>query len=469
MVPQFVRWYFGTETMAPKELRQEPTPPASQLYRRDIAVAWPSTAESILIAAVSAVDTMMVGGLGAAAISAVGICSQPRLLTLAVIISLNVGVTAIVARRRGENNTAGAVRCFKQSLLVSAILTFLVCGLSFFFARPLLLLSGADPEYLELSVQYFRIIDIGLLFYAVTLTINAAQRGAGNTKIALRTNLTANVINLIFNYFLINGYGGFPRLEVAGAALATTLGNIVAFFMALASVLDRRCFISLRNRISWRFEKTVIASIAKVSSSALAEQFFLRLGMLSFTRLVSGLGTVPYATHVVCMNIMNMSFSLGDGLGVAASALVGQSLGAKRPDLAMIYGKVTQRVAFLCALVMASIFFVGRFEIIRLFIEETPVIALGGQVMLVIAVLCLIQTTQVVLAGSLRGAGDTAFVALLALLGLTIVRPVVGWLLCYPAGLGLIGAWLGLLSDQFLRMLLLFRRFRGGRWTKIEL
>ena len=303
----------------------------------------------------------------------------------------------------------------------------------------------------------------------MTLTINAAQRGAGNTKIALRTNLTANVINLIFNYFLINGYGGFPRLEVAGAALATTLGNIVAFFMALASVLDRRCFISLRNRISWRFEKTVIASIAKVSSSALAEQFFLRLGMLSFTRLVSGLGTVPYATHVVCMNIMNMSFSLGDGLGVAASALVGQSLGAKRPDLAMIYGKVTQRVAFLCALVMASIFFVGRFEIIRLFIEETPVIALGGQVMLVIAVLCLIQTTQVVLAGSLRGAGDTAFVALLALLGLTIVRPVVGWLLCYPAGLGLIGAWLGLLSDQFLRMLLLFRRFRGGRWTKIEL
>ncbi len=461
--------FYATEYMVPAGLRQSPFPSDRQIYRQDFAMAWPSTVESVLISLVSAVDTMMVGGLGSAAISAVGICAQPRLLTLAVIISLNVGVTAVVARRKGENNEAGAIRCLKQALAISVILTFLVCGLAFTFAEPLLILAGAEGEYLGLSLQYLRIIIIGLLFYAVTLTINAAQRGAGNTKVALRTNLAANLINLVFNYLLINGHGGFPRLEVAGAAIATALGNLVAFAMALASILNPKCFINLRNPISWRFEKNVVASITKVSSSALAEQFFLRFGMLTFTRLVSGLGTVPYATHVVCMNIMNLSFSLGDGLGTAASALVGQSLGARRPDLAMIYGKVTQRMAFTAALIMAGTFLSGRFAIIRLFIDEEPVIALGGRVMIIIALICLIQTTQVVLAGSLRGAGDTAFVALLALLGLTIVRPVAAYLLCYPAGLGLIGAWFGLLADQLLRMVLLTWRFQGDSWTKIKL
>ena len=284
--------------MVPPKLRQAPLPDSREIYRQDLAVAWPSTAESILISLVSAVDTMMVGTLGAAAISAVGICSQPRLLTLALIVSLNIGVTAVVARRKGENNESGAIRCLKQALLISAVLSALLCCLAFVFSRQLLILGGADQEYLELSMVYFRVIVIGLFFYSITLTINAAQRGAGNTKIALRTNLAANLINLVFNYLLINGYGGFPRLGVAGAAIATALGNLVAFGMALYSILDRRCFINLRNKISWRFEKPVIASITKVSSSALAEQLFLRLGMLTFTRLVSGLGTVAYATHV---------------------------------------------------------------------------------------------------------------------------------------------------------------------------
>lgn len=469
MLPSFLRRFYGTESMVPPKLRQAPLPDSREIYRQDLTVAWPSTAESILISLVSAVDTMMVGTLGAAAISAVGICSQPRLLTLALIVSLNIGVTAVVARRKGENNESGAIRCLKQALLISAVLSALLCCLAFVFSRQLLVLGGADQEYLELSMVYFRVIVIGLFFYSITLTINAAQRGAGNTKIALRTNLAANLINLVFNYLLINGCGGFPRLGVTGAAIATTLGNLVAFAMALYSILDRRCFINLRNKISWRFEKPVIASITKVSSSALAEQLFLRLGMLTFTRLVSGLGTVAYATHVVCMNIMNLSFSLGDGLGVAASALVGQSLGARRPDLAMVYGKVTQRVAFTAALVMAGLFFVGRFAVIDLFIDDAAVIALGGQVMLIIALICLVQTTQVVLAGSLRGAGDTTYVALIALIGLTIVRPAAAWLLCYPLGFGLIGSWCGLLTDQLLRMCLLVRRFRGANWTKIKL
>ncbi|MCE5235181.1 MAG: MATE family efflux transporter, partial [Eubacteriales bacterium] len=147
----------------------------------------------------------------------------------------------------------------------------------------------------------------------------------------------------------------------------------------------------------------------------------------------------------------------------------GQALGAKRSDLARVYGTIAQRCSMVFGLVLCGLFLLLRSQLIMLFTDEQEIIRMGAQIMLIIAATSLAQTSQVVISGCLRGAGDTRFVAVSSLLSVGAIRPGLSWLLCYPLGFGLIGAWLGLFADQLLRLLMNAARFKSGKWTRISL
>ena len=175
------------------------------------------------------------------------------------------------------------------------------------------------------------------------------------------------------------------------------------------------------------------------------------------------------ATHIICMNILSISFSFGDGFSGAASALVGQNLGAGRPDKAILFGRVGQRIVFLASCGLCLLFFFGRYSLVGLYSDSPEVIAMGGNIMLMIAVITYFQTSQVVCAGCLRGAGDTMYVAGVSLVTTAIIRPLLSWVLCYPVGWGLYGAWLGVLVDLALRLVFNYGRFKAGKWMGIVL
>ena len=181
-------------------------------YGRAINMAWPSIIESVLLALVTLIDTLMVSGLGEEAVAAVGITSQPRLIVLALIFSLNIGVTAVVARRKGQQDQEGANSCLKQCMLICGVISVALAVICSIFSEPLLRFAGAQEDYIEDACTYFRILMLGIFFNAMSLTINAAQRGAGNTKISMRSNLTANLVNIVFNYFLINAPLVLPQV-----------------------------------------------------------------------------------------------------------------------------------------------------------------------------------------------------------------------------------------------------------------
>ena len=210
---RFLKRIFDPAGFVAPSLVKGPLPTMREAYGNCLALAWPSALESVLIALVSSVDTMMVGGLGAAAISAVGITSQPRFLLMTPIIALNTGVTAIVARRKGEGNIEGACRSLKQALMFCLFFCILMVTGALFFARDLLILAGAQADFIDLGVEYYRIIMCGQFFACLGMTINAAQRGFGNTKVSMRSNVAANLVNLVLNYFLINGHWIFPARD----------------------------------------------------------------------------------------------------------------------------------------------------------------------------------------------------------------------------------------------------------------
>ncbi len=452
--------------------RDEPKgeiPPAARILQDTLQIAWPSILESFLVALVGVIDTIMVGTLGSAAIAAVGLCTQPKFIALALFLSMNVAVSAIVARRKGQEDRESANLVLSQALAVTILLVVVVSLLTVAFAPQILRLAGSNPDTHRDAVLYYRIIMGGLFFNACSLVINAAQRGAGNTRIAMRTNMVSNGVNICFNYLLIGGKLGFPSMGVAGAALATVLGTVAALGMSLYSVSHPEGYLHLEPRRLFCFRRDTLASLWSVSSSTLVEQVFLRVGFLSFAMIVARLGTQPFAAHQAGMNILTISFSLGDGLSVAAVALVGQSLGQGRPDLARIYGGACQRVGILFSALVCLVFSTQGRRIFSLFFQEEAVLAEGVTLMRLAAAVVFLQISQVVFSGCLRGAGDVRYMALVSLSSATIARPVLGWLFCYGFGLGLAGAWIGFTLDQALRLLLSGARFVSGKWTRIKI
>ncbi len=238
-----MRFFDVSQFLKPEQV-QAPLPSSRQVFKRTFEIAMPSTVESVLISLISAIDMIMVGGIGADAIASVGITNQPKFIVLAIILSLNIGVTVVVSHRCGENDREAANRCLRQAWVISAVVSLILSTLAFIFAREIVVLAGATSEYADMAALYFKTIMVGNFFYSMSLTINAAQKGCGNTKIAMKTNIAANSVNLVFNYFLINGIGFFPTLGVFGAAIATSIGNFVAFVMSVMSLRHPMAFFT---------------------------------------------------------------------------------------------------------------------------------------------------------------------------------------------------------------------------------
>ena len=347
--------------------------------------------------------------------------------------------------------------------MISGMISITAAIIAWITAGPLMQFAGAGEDILQQAVDYFRIIMVGFVFNSIGLTINAAQRGAGNTKITMRTNIVANLVNLALNYLLIEGHFGFPRLEVKGAALATIIGQFVALLISVRSVTGKHAiFLNLLTEKHWGFDRETLGSVFKISASAAVEQLFMRIGFFTYSKVVAGLGTMAFATHQICSQVINLSFAFGDGFNIATTSLVGQSLGAKRPDMAKLYVKVSKRMMNIIAILLAVIFFFGRFFIPSIFTDDADIIQSASYVMMVISVITIAQTSNLIYSGCLRGAGDAKYIAMVAFISIGIIRPFAAWLFCYPMGGGLVGAWCSMLLDQVIRCLFAYFRFRGG-------
>lgn len=461
---------FSTEHLVRPELRKGPLPGARTAYSIFLRIALPSMAEMILVSLVGMVDTIMVASLGTVAISAVGLTGQPRMIALCVFFGLNAGLTAVVARRKGEGRQKDAGRTLRVMLLIILALSVLLSFLCWQFSDSMMRLSGAKEDTLRPASTYFRIIMLALPLNALTMAISAALRGIGKTKITMYINGTSNVVNVIFNYFLIGGRCGFPELGISGAAIASVIGIFVGFLIAVFALIGKNSYFSMRfTGADFRFPREILKPVMMVSSNALLEQLCLRVGFLAFSRLVADLGTEAYAAHQICIQCLNLTFNMADGLGAAGTSLVGQKLGEGRPDLSILYGKVSQRISLFFALITAAAMALLRKQIVAIFSTDPLVVPLAETVMLLVAAFQPFQMSAVTVTGCLRGSGDTKFVAKVMMLCVTVVRPGLCALAIYVFHLGLYGAWFAMLGDIILRLVLVYLRFSSGKWALIKL
>ncbi|MCL1831104.1 MAG: MATE family efflux transporter, partial [Oscillospiraceae bacterium] len=459
--------------MAPENLIKDNVklgniPSSKEAYSLTATLALPALIEMVFIALINVINTMMVGGLGSYAITAVGLTAQPKMLILSVFSAMNIGITAVVSRSKGADMRDDANLCLVQALLFASLLSMVAASIGYMAAEPLMRLAGAGEDTIYFATSYFRVICISVPPQVIALAISAAQRGIGQTKLTLRINLTANLVNILLNFLLIEGRFGLPRLEITGSAIGVLAGQCCGFLLALQSILQKNGYLTIRKRplSQWKFNMYMLKNISQISSGAMLEQLVQRFGFTLFSRLVADLGTDIYAAHQIGSQLMNLTFTFGDGLSVASTSLVGQNIGKKRPDLSITYGKICQRLAFLASCCMFIIIMLLRKQFVVLFSDEPYILNISLNITLIIAFLQFVQTSQVVMAGGLRGAGDTKFVASTMLLTVGILRPGVAYLMIKVANIGVYGAWVSTGFDMTLRMCLLMRRFTSGRWIE---
>lgn len=439
----------------------------NKYIKRTISIAWPSVLESFFIAVAGLIDTLMVSNLGSHAVAAVGLTTQPKFIAFSIFMAISVSVSALVARRRGEQDKFKANQTLVTAMVMSLILCLIVTSLMIYFTPEIIRLAGSSEETHDLGVNYLRIIMAGLIFNIISMNINSAQRGSGNTRIAFTTNLVSSIVNIFFNYLLIDGNWGFPALGVTGAALATVIGTAVAAAMSIASLFRRESFVSLPLMVKRKigFAKDIAKEITNLGSTIFAENLAARIGFLVTAVTAAKLGTDQFAAHNVGMNLLSLSFAFGDGMQVAAVALTGNALGAGKKDEAIKYGKTCQEIGLTISGIIAAVFVLFRKSIFRVFFDDPKIVEMGEVIIMFLIFIVLFQISQVIFGGCLRAAGDVRFTLLASLLSITLVRSVSTLIYVNVLGLGLAGIWLGILSDQICRLLILRWRFKQGKWV----
>ena len=463
----------GESTAAPQKQDRIDleTTSLAERNRLIIGLTWPALAENILATLVSMADTIMVSGLGGYAVSAVGLVTQPRMIMLSCFMGLGTGSTALVARAKGAGNREEANTILRQSLVLAVVLLVAVCTIMLLFSHELIRWiagSNISESTVNAAVEYFRIQIFGFPFLGLASVMNAILRGAGNTRASFYSNTAANIVNVIFNYLLIGGHFGFPALGVAGASLATVLGQATACGFCFYLLLSQKQYVQLSFRKSFKPDFGQIRRITRIGVPALGEQLIMRVGLLAFTTIVTSLGDDSYTAHTIALNIQSLSFTTGMAFGAASTTLTGQCLGRKRPDLAREYIKLTQRMSYIVSFAVALVLFFGGSLIATWYTKSAIIIGLVAYVLRIVAVVNPLSNARFVYNSALRGAGDSKFTAISTFVGLILVRLPVAALLVYVFHLGLTGIWIAFSADPIVIYLMAKLRWHSGKWAKLK-
>ncbi|NMB02212.1 MAG: MATE family efflux transporter [Firmicutes bacterium] len=436
---------------------------------RIMRLAWPAIVENLLHTMVGIVDTAMVGRLGAASLAAVGLGNQINQLGLTVFSALATGSTALVARHIGAEEPDKASDVARQSLVLGLFVSGTAMLILLLTARNILgLLFGAsEAAVLDMSTGYVRIISLAMVLNFFLIVINAVLRGAGDTRTPMQITGLVNVINVIVNVLFIYGLGPFPALGVAGAAIGTAVSQVCGGLVAL-SVLLRNPVLRVRLTDSFKPDGKIIRRITNIGVPAGVEQGFMRIGQLFYTMIISSLGTIPYAAHQVALNAESLSFMPGAGFATASTTLVGQNLGANRPEDAEVAGKLTRNMGMIVMSAMGVLFFLFPAQIVGIFSQDPEVIALATVCLRLVAVAQPALAIWMILAGGLRGAGDTRAIMKFVAISFMVVRVGLAYLLAIHLNYGLIGAWIAMVVDLFLRGFLIQVRFNRGQWKSVR-
>lgn len=444
-----------------------------------ILLAWPIFLEQVLSSLVHTVDTAMVGSMGAIATASVSINSSPNMLINGAIMSLGVGFTSMIARSVGAGDLERARKLIRQAILTVLSLSIPVAIVVFCLSRRIPVWMGGAPEILDWAETYNKIIVASLPFRCMTMILTSIFRGFGDSKTPMKINIMVNLSNVVGNFLLI-----FPTRQVsllgleftmpgmgwgvAGAAASTSITATVGALCLLSTLFLRTGDMQISLRDSFRPDWGELRTVLKLGLPAMLQRIVMNSAAILVTSTVATLGTVAVASQSLAGTAESLSFMPGFAFSAACTTLYGQSLGAKRPDLAHDFLMKTIK---LCILVMAATtcgLFFGAELIMGLLTPDPEVILHGSVLLRIVALIQIPQGVGLCISGGLQGGGDTRSPLLVAMASVWGVR-IVGVLLCvHVFHLGLYAVCVSMCTDNVVRCILFLLRYRQQRHKLAE-
>ncbi len=444
-----------------------PSKSQAAIRREVVDLALPATGEQLLSMVVSLVNTFLVGHLGAAPLAAVGLANQWILMAITLFSAIGTGATVLIARFTGARDSDRANEVLPQAVVTAAALGLLVVASGMLLARPAVLLLGAPDDVVDLSASFLKVASSVMLFSFLMYMGNAALRGAGDTRTPLYVMLVVNAVNVAVAWTAINGPFGLPKLGVVGSALGMVAGHLTGGTLVMSLLLRGRSGLKLRFT-GFRLNPDLIRRMLRVGMPTGVEQFLMRAGAMLFARILASLGTLAYAANQVAINGWSLSFMPGFGFALAATALVGQSLGAQDPEGAERRGYTAYRIGAGIMLVVGLFLALFPAQIVAFFIDDPEVIALGILPLRTVGLVQPLLAAAMIFAGSLRGAGDTRFPMVLTGLSTWLILLPLAYLFAIVFGWGLAGAWAAMALDMSVRGIGNYLRWKSGYWKGIQ-
>jgi putative MATE family efflux protein len=435
------------------------------LNRAILLLAIPMVLEMVLESLFAVVDVFWVGRLGADAVATVGLTESLLSLVFAIGLGLSLSTTAMVARRIGEKDPAGAAVAGVQAIILGLATSLLIGLPCIFYAPDLLKLMGASPQVVATGSGYARIALGGSGAIMMLFLNNAIFRGAGDAAIAMRLLWVSNIINLILDPCLIFGLGPFPKLGVTGAALATFTGRSIGVAYQFYRLLrgSERIRI-LRGQIHVNF--TVLLRLLRVSITGILQFAIAHTSWIGLVRIVSIFGSAALAGYTIAIRIVIFIILPSWGLSNAAATLVGQNLGAKQPDRAesSVWRTGLYNMIFLG--LVGVIFIVFATPIVRLFTSDPDVIPLAASCLRIVSYGNIGYAYGMVMLQAFNGAGDTVTPTIVNLFGFWLFEIPLAYFLAIPARMQARGAYCSIVAAEALIAGVSIILFKRGYWKR---
>jgi len=433
-------------------------------------LAVPMMLEMCLESVFAVVDIYFVNKLGSHAVSIVGLTEAVITLVYSAAIGLSAAATAVVARRVGEKNPAGAARAAAQSLVLAGIVILVMSITGFVFAEEILRLMGAEEEAVQMGINYTRTIMGGSGVIFLLFLINGIFRGAGNASIAMRSLWLANGCNIILCPVLINGWGPFPEMGVTGAAVATTLGRGIGVLYQLYALFFRKNEMLEMRTVTWLPEWKVIKSLFSIAGPATFQFIVQSASWIFLAAIVAQSGSDASAGYQTAIRLITFFILPAWGISNAAATLVGQNLGAKQPERAEIsVNTIAKYNTILMAFVMLF-FFLFSGPLIGFFIPDSSPAQYdyAVQALKVISTGYILYGVGMVLMQAFNGAGDTRTPTYISLFGFWVLQIPMAYILSIHFGLGPLGVFIAIPAAESIIALIYWLQFRKGKWKTVE-
>tara|TARA_B100000029_G_scaffold198492_2_gene196803 strand:+ start:40990 stop:42333 length:1344 start_codon:yes stop_codon:yes gene_type:complete len=438
-----------------------------RLNRTIITLAWPAILENLMHTSVFIVDSIFIGSLGTLAFAAVGQSSMILFTVVFVFYGLGVATGAVVARNLGKGDRKTACEAAGQGILMGTTIGLIVAALGLVLGKDIMVLLGTEPLVVERAQEYMPII-FGFSFLRLFIyTASGILRAAGDTRTPMWITGIMNIYNIIADWVLIFGIGPFPELGIMGAAIATGTAYIVGSSLLLFKIFHRKSKFRLQVSHIQKFRSDHIKTIVRISLPNVGEQAVMQCAYFLFIGIVTSLGTTALTAHFMTIRLEMLSFMPVFGLSIAVSTIVGQSLGAERPDIAEMAVKKAVLIGLSAMGLLGIIFVVFAGPLVSIFNPDPEVYSLAVLCIRIAALELPTSAMLMMYTGAMRGAGDTFSPMLISLFGAIFLRIGMMYFIVIDQGWGLPGIWYGTALDWGIRLLIAYFLFQRGRWKKV--